>query len=300
MEQQIIEIIVDKNNQQIELFGTPMFPCSACYSDVRKFITGDIPWHWHEEIEVILIKTGSIHLYLENNDFILNEGDGVFINSNELHYIRVHKGKECILNSIVFNKSLISGEIQSVFEQNFINPIVENRNLSGIAFYKNTSWGQEAAKYIKKAFFQFEKSEFGYEILVREYLSHMWYVMLKNIQDLDLNKKNRNDLNSERIKNILSFVHKNYNKQITLADIAKIVNLSERECLRCFKNTLGISPIQYILKYRISIAAKMLKENKESITSISDAVGFDSPSYFSKIFKRFIGITPTQYRNNDK
>ena len=77
-------------------------------------------------------------------------------------------------------------------------------------------------------------------------------------------------------KNILSFVHKNYNKQITLNDIAKVVNLSERECLRCFKNTLGISPIQYILKYKVSIAAKMLSETKDSITIISDTVGFDS------------------------
>ena len=200
----------------------------------------------------------------------------------------------------MFNKNLISGVIQSVFEQNFVNPIVENNNLSGIDFYKNTSWGEEASNCIKNAFLQFEKSEFGYEILVREYLSHMWYIMLKNIQDLNLNKNNRNDLNSERIKNILSFVHKNYNKQITLNNISKVVNLSERECLRCFKNTLGISPIQYILKYKVSIAAKMLSETKDSITIISDTVGFDSPSYFSKIFKRFIGITPTQYRNKSK
>ena len=114
------------------------------------------------------------------------------------------------------------------------------------------------------------------------------------------NGQSYNNLNSDRIKSMLSFIHKNYNKQITLNDISKSVNLSERECLRCFKNTLGISPIQYILKYRVSIATKMLRENKDPITIISDAVGFDSPSYFSKIFKRFIGITPTQYRNKSK
>ena len=117
MEQQIIEIIVDENNQQLELFGTPMFPCKACYSDVNKFVTGDISWHWHEEIEVIRVKSGSIHLYLDNCDFVLNEGDGVFINSNIIHYIRARTSEECILNSLVFNKNLISGGVQSVFEQ---------------------------------------------------------------------------------------------------------------------------------------------------------------------------------------
>lgn len=162
MEQQIIEIIVDENKQQLELFGTPMFPCKACYSDINKFVTGDISWHWHEEIEVIRVKSGSIHLYLDNSDFVLNEGDGVFINSNILHYIRAGTSEECILNSLVFNKNLISGGVQSVFEQNFVNPIVENKNLSGIAFYKNTSWGEEASACIKNAFSQFEKSEFGY------------------------------------------------------------------------------------------------------------------------------------------
>ncbi len=81
----------------------------------------------------------------------------------------------------------------------------------------------------------------------------MWYIMLKNIQDLNLNKNNRNDLNSERIKNILSFVHKNYNKQITLNNISKVVNLSERECLRCFKkytwnitNSIYFKNIKYL------------------------------------------------------
>ncbi|MDO5011116.1 MAG: AraC family transcriptional regulator, partial [Intestinibacter bartlettii] len=224
------------------------------------------------------------------------EGDAVFINSNVLHYIKSHKSDKCTLNTLVFNKSLIAGGVQSVFEQNFVNPIVQNKNLNTVIFYKYTTWGKEAKDYIHKAFVEFEESKFGYEMLVREYLSHMWYVMLKNIQDLNLNKKSINNLNSDRIKSMLSFIHKNYNKQITLNDISKSVNLSERECLRCFKSTLGISPIQYILKYRVSIAVKMLSESKDSITVISDTVGFDSPSYFSKIFKRFIGTTPSQYR----
>ncbi|MDO5011469.1 MAG: cupin domain-containing protein, partial [Intestinibacter bartlettii] len=77
MKQITTEIIVDEDNQQLELFGTPMFPCKAYYSDVNKFVTGDISWHWHEEIELILVESGSIHLYLDDSDFILNEGDAV-------------------------------------------------------------------------------------------------------------------------------------------------------------------------------------------------------------------------------
>ena len=87
---------------------------------------------------------------------------------------------------------------------------------------------------------------------------------------------------------------------IKLADIAKAADIGERECLRCFQKTIQLSPIQYVLKYRIIRGAEMLLHNPEnSISEIATACGFESPSNFSKIFKRFYKCTPREYRKKE-
>lgn len=63
---------------------------------------------------------------------------------------------------------------------------------------------------------------------------------------------------------------------------------------------IRITPIQYLLKYRISVAARLLENTDISITEICNRVGFDNPSYFSKIFKRFMRFTPSDYRKQQK
>ena len=91
---------------------------------------------------------------------------------------------------------------------------------------------------------------------------------------------------------MLEYIQRYYFDDIKLADIAKAADIGERECLRCFQKTIQLSPIQYVLKYRIIRGAEMLLHNPEnSISEIATACGFESPSNFSKIFKRvFISV----------
>ena len=97
---------------------------------------------------------------------------------------------------------------------------------------------------------------------------------------------------------MLAFIHKNYADPISVPEIAGTAGISERECLRCFQKTIQLSPIQYLMKYRIMQGAGMLLGNPaESISEIATLCGFDSPSNFSKIFKRFYNCTPREYRN---
>jgi len=68
------------------------------------------------------------------------------------------------------------------------------------------------------------------------------------------------------------------------------------ECLRCFKKTIGISPMQYLLKHRITVAARLLVESHLNITEIGDLSGFENPSHFARTFKHVMSCTPSEYR----
>lgn len=103
-----------------------------------------------------------------------------------------------------------------------------------------------------------------------------------------------------RIRKMLAFIHKNFSDDISVSEIAGTADISERECLRCFQKTIQLSPVQYLLKYRVMQGAEMLLGNPaDSISKIATLCGFDSPSNFSKIFKRFYNCTPREYRNLD-
>ena len=137
-----------------------------------------------------------------------------------------------------------------------------------------------------------------YEFIVREKLSRICLFLYGEFGPRADTRNIPLDQDGFRIRKMLAFIHKNYADDISVAEIAGMADISERECLRCFQKTIQLSPIQYLLKYRIMHGAEMLLENPaDSISEIATSCGFDSPSNFSKIFKRYYNCTPREYRN---
>lgn len=97
---------------------------------------------------------------------------------------------------------------------------------------------------------------------------------------------------------MLDYIHGNFTDNLVLADVAKAADIGERECLRCFQRTIQIFPMQYLLKYRIMQGADLLiKKPASSVSEIATLSGFESPSNFTKMFKRFYNCTPREYKN---
>jgi len=306
--------------------GSPMFPCSAYWWDLTNSMCDEIPWHWHEEIEVLTVKSGALRLCINNKHYILNKGDGAFINSNIVHSIRTAENEISTLNSLVFNADILEGAAESVFAQKYVRPLLRCRELPFIPFradYKNeqtqtnneqtqtnndwththndwtqtnNDWTQTAARNISDAYKAYDEEKYGYELIIREKLSQMLYLIVMNNRQT-INQKHKNeDKDTIRLKTMISYLHKNYPESIKLHQIAGAANVSQRECLRCFKKTIGISPIQYLLKLRVSVAAKLLTDTDSTMTEICDKTGFDNPSHFSRVFKSFMAKTPSEYR----
>ncbi|MDR1021102.1 MAG: response regulator transcription factor [Synergistaceae bacterium] len=103
-------------------------------------------------------------------------------------------------------------------------------------------------------------------------------------------------LMSHEIRHALSFIGDHYKENIRLKFIADRVNLSSYYFSRLFKKEVGVNLSQYILHKRLEIAKQMLEETDQSIVDISASVGFQEHNYFGKIFKRFTGATPSEYR----
>ena len=95
---------------------------------------------------------------------------------------------------------------------------------------------------------------------------------------------------------MLQFIQENYALEIDTGDIARSAAISESECLRCFRSTIGASPIQYLKQFRVQKAAELLLSTGKDIGEVGGQCGFQDASYFTKTFRELKGSTPSAYR----
>lgn len=96
----------------------------------------------------------------------------------------------------------------------------------------------------------------------------------------------------------LTFIIDNYNKPIGLQDVSEFTRTSENHLSTLFREITGINFLQYLNGYRINKSAELLRTTNLNISEVAEKCGFPTPSYFTKIFRRFAGVTPTQYRDS--
>ena len=102
---------------------------------------------------------------------------------------------------------------------------------------------------------------------------------------------------NHQISCIVAYIKENYEKPIGLADAAEYIRLSENHLSTLFKEVTGINFLQYLNGYRLNMAIDMMKEGGVNLSEIAPKCGFQNPGYFAKIFKRYFGMTPTQFRD---
>ncbi|MEM1225211.1 MAG: helix-turn-helix domain-containing protein [Planctomycetota bacterium] len=99
-----------------------------------------------------------------------------------------------------------------------------------------------------------------------------------------------------RIADAISHIERHYAERITLESLVGIAGMSRRNFIRTFESTMGIPPIQYLIRLRIEHACRLLRQSDNSITNIALSVGFNDSNYFSRQFKVVTGSSPRQYR----
>ena len=105
-----------------------------------------------------------------------------------------------------------------------------------------------------------------------------------------------NDVMNE-VERAVNYFNENYNKPISIEQYAEEHIISKNWFIQCFKNIMKVTPMQYIVQLRISVAKNYLESYNKNITEISDAVGYDNPLYFSRLFSKYTGMSPKEYRH---
>jgi len=294
---QLLDIAVAPDLHELTKHGTPIFPCAGYDEDPGKYLTGNIPWHWHEEMEFILAVEGDTRVLSGETEYLLHPGEAIFVNSNVLHKLkRGQSNASCRINSLLWMPELVSSFPQSIIQQRYIAPLVRCATLAEVVLRPDVPWQKQAILRFQEAFDAFISDRYGFEIIVQVELMQMLLLILKNLQDRVCDTELVQNKDAMRIKQMLGFIHARYAEPLTVSQIAAASSISESECYRCFRKVLDTSPIDYLLQYRIRAAAGLLSGSDMSVSDICFATGFNSPSYFAKVFRQELFMSPRKYR----
>ncbi|HEM4756537.1 TPA: helix-turn-helix transcriptional regulator, partial [Streptococcus suis] len=132
-------------------------------------------------------------------------------------------------------------------------------------------------------------------------LGHL-YLFISCLIDCSLTKtSSKHDENKEfYIREAINFVERNYEKAISVDDLAQVCNLNRHYFSRLFKEQMNISPQQFIIQYRLSEACELLKNTTKTLQEIAEEIGYSNQFNFSTAFKRHYQISPNRWRKIHK
>lgn len=104
--------------------------------------------------------------------------------------------------------------------------------------------------------------------------------------------------NQQLIKEVVAYIHSSYHKNITLKSLSDYSGKKPDKLSYLFYQYMGIRPINYLIKYRLEQAIELLKEDDYTVQEVAALVGYSDPLYFSRIFKKHVGYSPSQVKNS--
>ena len=289
------KILTTDDLRETKQHGQPDFPLQYYLDDTRDFYNNQVDWHWHNEFEIVAVSEGEVICHVGQESFRLKGGEAVFINSKVLHQFT--SDDYGVMPNIVFAPIFIAQE-QTVIYEKFIAPI-EKSTMEYLIFRKDNEWQSRGLELLNTLFQCMSAEEFN-ELQVRNLLSGAWLIIIEHIRHNLEENKYRNDSNSSsnRVKLMIQYIRAHYMEEIRLEDIAVSANISKNTAMRYFGANIGISPVDYLIRYRIGISCKLLKETSDKISNIADCVGYENTSYFCRLFRKYVGVSPKEYRES--
>lgn len=286
------KILTDENLMETVQHGNSSYPFQFYYEDLSVFDFNCIEWHWHTELEFIYIESGTVTFWIGEDQFKLTEGDGIFINTKVLH--RLYSPSKALIPNFVFMPSFIAA-CDSFIYQKYILPVISS-SLSFLIFHKEVCW-QARALTVMQQIISAQDSAASKELITVSLLQNLWQEIFENA-DIPYPEEHKDHSSSSqaRLQLMMQFIHLNYSQNISLDDIAREAMVSKSTALNLFRKYLHITPVNYLINYRLKQASQLLSKTEKKIHLISSETGFHNVEYFCKIFKKRYNFTPTEYR----
>jgi AraC-like DNA-binding protein len=257
-----------------------------------------LPVHWHNEMEIIYLAQGTATFRIESREFAIREGEALVVHPGELHLgINNHDAGICYY-SIVFKLSWLSSLQVDRIQELFLGPILQGTARLPALLSASTGTPPALLDYVRQLLIRFEHRSPAYELSMKGLL----LLLIADIYQHGLMEENNEPINRQgheyncQIKTVLAYIEEHSHEKLELDQLAAVVSLSRSYFCEFFKMQTGMRPMEYVNFIRINKAASLLRTGSYNVLEAALESGYHHVSYFSKWFRFFMNMTPSEYK----
>ena len=276
--------------------GTPLLPVAIHHLSYPPNVDNFFFLHWHYEFEFLVVLEGAILYTIEDEEYCVTAGEGLFVPSNQLHAARSHKGMPCEACVVVFHPNLFSDNKQGSTYSKFVNPILKGDIEFKKVLSNEEQWQRIVIERMKEIDAMIDYGLHDIELLLKSKLFEIWHNCYQNAAPSASPWRESKNYKIERMQPVLAYIQAYYKEEISLKTLADILPMSEGQFCHAFKEMMNMPPIAYVIRYRLLQSCSLLVETDWKIADIAKSVGFNNISYFNREFSKAIGCSPSKYR----
>lgn len=254
--------------------------------------------HWHEHFEIIVMEQGHAVFHIDSQPYEAHQGDIIMVPSGGLHVGYSLSDGDIRYISIVFHRSLFNDWAHDPLHEKFVVPYLDNSLQFPVKITEEAPPGLDYHVLLSGIIAEYQRKGPAHQLIIKNQL-HLMFILLSRAflpHQQTSKPKERLSINRERFKPLLEYLEVHFADKITIEIAAKSVNLNPYHFCKTFKKLTGRTFIDYVNVYRMDQAERLLLETHLSITEIAGLTGCDNPNYFTKLYKQYKGVTPSQAR----
>lgn len=283
---------VSQDNREILAHGTEDFPMSVHMTRVLTGIEIALYYHWHDELEILYMASGKMRICIGHKEYILNSGDMAVISPGVPHMAYREDSGEITYYAVLVHMNFLSSRYNDLIQNHYILPVFMGWRKIPEKISQDMNCYSEIRRSIEYIL-EFYRVELpGYELMIKSCLFSLLYHITAASEDGQDNE----NFNSRWVRAVLYFIKNNYNQKITLKDMANYVNMSDGYFCRSMEKVFKTSPMEFLNRYRISQAVRMIESSNKKLGDIAFETGFCNVNRFTNSFKKIMSCTPLQYR----
>lgn len=253
--------------------------------------SGEIHNFWeivYADKKSVVITAGAQELTLESGQMYIHK-------PNEFHKIRCDGTRAA--NSVILSFDCSCGELMSIAGM-VITCTPEEKKLMGLIISEamnafSTPLGTPYTKVLEKS----DSGDFGCEQMIQLYMEQL---LIRLIRGNKRSITNKNSISPTLLPKICDYLENNIDKHLSFSDIQKKFNISASVIKRLFKDNMNCGVMEHFSRLKIDAAKQMIRENEFNFTEISERLGFNTPQYFTTVFRRISGMSPSEYKKSIK
>lgn len=272
--------------------GTKEYPYDQYYiRNVRRH-PFQFPVHWHDELEIIYIRHGILHVCIEGHDHVGHEGSVFLVNPRELHFMGSDDMSVAYF-TLLFPLEFISFQTMDDLESGLLMPL-RSGQLHLASEIADPALSKELGILLEQVIqLNQETVSLHCQIETRLLLLKVLAFMLKH-NLLQTPSLPGNQINLQR--EMIAYIQEHFTEKLSLSDLSAQFHLSEKYLSRYFKEHFNLTFSDYTNHLRLICAKQLLETTKLPVTEVALCAGFSNVSYFIRMFKRQYGTPPLKYR----